>query len=172
MSFEHNIFIAEPYIDIILHNNNFEIIDKEYYLDHSIIYITKYIEKNIIPKPFPNLYNEYKQMATNFRDYHVKIVEDFNKKISDFDGTVFLFGGHIFSQSLIKFGLNVDKIKCILDNDKQKINQRLYGTKLVVKNPSIIKNKKNVAVVLKAASYQNEIKQQLYELNKDIIIFE
>ena len=39
------------------------------------------------------------------------------------------------------------------------------------KNPIIIKNKKNVAVIVKAASYQEEIENQLYELNNKVLIF-
>ena len=41
LNFEHNFFIIEDYIDIILYNNNFEILEKKYYLDHSIMYLTK-----------------------------------------------------------------------------------------------------------------------------------
>jgi hypothetical protein len=171
-NFEHNFFIAEPYIDVILHNNNFEIVEKEYYLDHSIIYITKYNEKTIIPNLFPNLYNQNKQLVIDFKNYHETIITNFNDKIKNFDGEVYLFGGHIFSQFLIKFGLKTDKIKCILDNSKEKNKYRLYGTKLTIEFPEIIKNIDKCAVILKVASYQNEIKKQLYELNKDVIIYE
>lgn len=172
INFEHNFFITEPYIDTILHNNNFEIIEKEYYLDHSIIYITKYIEKEIIPQSFPNLYDKYNQLAIDFKDYHNNEIVKINKKIEKFDGIVYLFGGHIFSQFLISFGLKVDKINCILDNSKEKNKQRLYGTNLIVEFPDIIKNNKNCAVILKVASYQEEIKKQLYELNKDVVIID
>ena len=171
-NFEHNFFIAEPYIDIILHNNNFEIIEKEFYLDHSIIYITKYNEKTIISKSFPNLYTKNKQLVLDFKEYHEKIVSNFNDKIEKYDGEIYLFGGHIFSQFLIMFGLKTDKIKCILDNSKEKNKCRLYGTRLNIEFPEIIKDNKKCAVILKAASYQDEIKKQLYKLNKDVIIFE
>ena len=171
-NFEHNFFIIEPYIDIILHNNNFEIIDKEYYLDHSIIYITKYNEKSKIPISFPDLYDKNKNLVLDFKEYHEKIVSSFNNKIEKYDGEIYLFGGHIFSQFLIMFGLKTDKIKCILDNSKEKNKCRLYGSKLIVESPEIIKNIDKCAVILKAATYQNEIKNQLYKLNKDVIIFE
>ena len=104
-NFEHNFFIIEHYIDIILHNNNFEIIDKEYYLDHSIIYITKYNEEPVIPISFPNLYDKNKNLVLDFKEYHEKIVSSFNNKIEKYDGEIYLFGGHIFSQFLIMFGL-------------------------------------------------------------------
>ena len=86
------------------------------------------------------------------------------------EGNIFLFGGHIFSLYLIKFGLNTDKIINIIDNSKDKEGLKLYGTDLIVKNPSIIKGMENVIVIVKAASYQKEIEEQLIELNKNVII--
>ena len=53
----------------------------------------------------------------------------------------------------------------------EKENKKVYGTNFVVKNPIIIKNKNNIAVIVKAASYQEEIEKQLFELNKNTIIF-
>ena len=172
LNFEHNFFITEQFIDIILHNNNFDIIQKEYYLDHSIIYLTKYKEHDISIKKFPNMYIEYKDMAMSFYNYHITLVENINKTINNYKGNIYLFGGHIFSQFLICFGLNVNKIKCILDNSKEKNKKRLYGTNLIIEYPNIIKNIPNTYIILKAASYQDEIKKQLYEINNNIIIIE
>ena len=45
LDFEHNFFIIEDYIDVILYNNNFEILEKIFFLDHSIIYITQKIDR-------------------------------------------------------------------------------------------------------------------------------
>ena len=58
-NFEHNILITEPHIDVLLNNNNFEIMSKQYYLDHSIIYVTKYNDSEVQMEPYPNLYQEY-----------------------------------------------------------------------------------------------------------------
>tara|TARA_B110000008_G_C16977334_1_gene566433 strand:+ start:2145 stop:4103 length:1959 start_codon:yes stop_codon:yes gene_type:complete len=171
LDFEHNFFIIEDYINVILHNNNFEIIEKEFYLDHSIIYITKKIENNnLILKTFPNLYEENKKIALDFYNYHIDLIEKLNKQIDNFDGELYLFGGTGFSIFLIMFGLKIDKIINILDNDTEKENKKVYGTNFIVKNPEIIKDKHNVAVIVKAASYQEEIETQLYQLNNKIII--
>ena len=59
-----------------------------------------------------------------------------------------------------------------MDNSKEKNKCRLYGTNLTIEFPEIIKHNKKCAIILKVASYQDEIKKQLYELNKDVIIFE
>jgi ubiquinone/menaquinone biosynthesis C-methylase UbiE len=171
LDFEHNFFIIEEYIDIILHNNNFKILEKKYYLDHSIIYITKKIKNtNLVLKSFPNLYIENKIIAMNFYNYHTDLIKKLNKQIDNFNGDVYLFGGTGFSIYLIVFGLKTDRIICILDNDTEKENKKVYGTNFIIKNPLIIKNKKNVAIIVKAANYQQEIEEQLYKLNSNILI--
>ena len=171
LNFEHNVYISEAYIDIILNNNKFDIIEKSYYLDHSIIYITKYNqEKNYIYKEYPNLFNENKELVISFKEYYENVVKKINLQINNLEGELYLFGGHIFSQYLIKFGLNTKNIINILDNSKEKEDCKLYGTELVVKNPSVIKDKKNVTVIVKAASYQKEIEDQLIKINKNVKI--
>ena len=171
LDFEHNFFIIEDYIDIILHNNNFEILEKKFYLDHSIIYMTKKIEKKIIIKEFPNLYEINKQIAIDFYNYHQDTIIKLNKIIDNFEGELYLFGGTGFSIYLIKFGLKIDRIINILDNDPEKENKKVYGTNLIVKNPRIITDKKRVGVIVKAASYQEEIESQLIQLNNKVLIF-
>ena len=105
-----------------------------------------------------------------FYNYHIELIDKLNKQINEFDGDLYLFGGTGFSIYLIMFGLNTDKIICILDHDTEKDNKKVYGTNFIVKNPSIIKNNSNVAIIVKAASYQQEIEDQLYSLNKNILI--
>ena len=95
-----------------------------------------------------------------------------NKKLKEYDGEVYLFGAHLFSQYLIAFGLNQEKIVGILDNSELKIGKRLYGTKLNVFHPEKIKNKEKIAIILKVATYREEILEQLYKINPSIEIFE
>ena len=68
------------------------------------------------------------------------------------------------SQFLIKFGLKLDNVLGILDNDTRKQNLYLYGTKIKVFSPNILKNKKLPLVIIRAAQYSQEIKKQI--LNK------
>lgn len=174
LNFEHNFYITEPFIDTILNNNGFEICSKKYYLDHSIIYITQplvYSINNIVP--FPNLYNVYKTHLDEFFKYHISLVHRINKAIKHTYLPIYLYGAHIFSQFLIGFGLHTNKIKCILDNSPQKQQKRLYGTTLFVEAPTVITNDiEGCIVILKAASYQEEIKTQLLKLNNKAIIIE
>jgi hypothetical protein len=44
-----------------------------------------------------------------------------------------------------------------------KNGKRLYGTKFSVEYPNVLKNKKDVAIILKVANYTNEIKNQILD---------
>ena len=79
-----------------------------------------------------------------------------------------MFGAHIFSQMLIFNGLNITKIRGVLDNDKKKQNKYLYGTNLKVFNPQILKKKNKPIIILRAAQYNYEIKNHIIKfVNKN-----
>ena len=89
------------------------------------------------------------------------------------DLPIYLFGGHIFSQYLIKNGLNINKIKGILDNDTNKQGKRLYGTPLFVISPNNLKDIEKPIVILKTGFYNNEIKDDIVNnINKNTIFFD
>ena len=58
-------------------------------------------------------------------------------------------------------GLDKTYIKCILDNDPYKQGSRLYGTNLLVNSPDILKPDDSPIVILKAGTYNEEIKSQI-----------
>ena len=96
-----------------------------------------------------------------------------NQKIEDFKGEIYLFGAHIFSQFLIYNGLNVNKIKNVLDNSEMKQGNRLYGTNFKVLSPKVLENKTDVAIILKVANYKNEIKTDIVDnINKSVTFWE
>ena len=107
----------------------------------------------------------------DYVDGQLDDVKKLNSEISKFDGEIFLFGGHIWSQFLISNGLDMSKIKCILDNSPMKQGKRLYGTSLKVKSPKILKGRENVAVIVKAAQYSKEIKDDIYNNINNKVIF-
>ena len=100
-------------------------------------------------------------MFEEFIQYHTELVDMINKQIESSSSPIFLFGGHIFSQFLIGFGLNVENIINILDNSDIKHNKRLYGTNLIVKSPKILKEYQKPIVILKAGVYNDEIKTDI-----------
>jgi len=171
LMFEHSIFLIEDFLDVLLHNTGFQILEKFYFKsDHSIFYATKFVA-NTSQKEFPNLYEKNRTLYLEFIEYYQNFVNDTNSKINDFSGKVYLFGGHLFSQYLLSFGLDENKIDGILDNSSLKIGKRLYGSQLDVFHPNKIKDEKCI-VILKVGSYHDEIAQQLREINPSVIILE
>lgn len=171
INFEHTFFLTEELMDYLLSIYNFEILEKSYFDDHSIFYATKK-NSNLKPLPLTNCYDEYKGIYYDFISYYEAEVERLNELISEHDGKVYLFGAHIFSQFLLYMGLNRDKIELILDNSQIKTGQRLYGSNLSVDLPKAIESGKNIAIIVKAGQYQEEVKKQLVSLNRDCIIWE
>lgn len=170
LNFEHTIFLTEYFVDYLLVKYGFKIIEKKYFGNpHSIFYATeKSTEKNEFV--FANKYIEYKKIFLDFIDYHKTMVAELNKKIADTDKPVYLFGAHIFSQYLINFGLNVEKIVSILDNSPLKQGKRLYGTNLIVESPKVLSDKNGAIIILKAGIYNNEIKKDISDnINRDVI---
>tara|TARA_Y100000389_G_scaffold204655_1_gene258612 strand:- start:3669 stop:4799 length:1131 start_codon:yes stop_codon:yes gene_type:complete len=168
--FEHPNYLSEDYLDIIIHNSGQKIFDKIYYLDHSIIYITKKNYENYDILAYPNLYHKNIQLLNDFFNFYKTHIQTINKIINNFTH-VYIFGAHIFSQFLLSFGLKSSNISYILDNDQNKHNKRLYGFNLFVRSPNIIQNQDNCFIILNVSSYKNEIKEQLYNINKTIEIF-
>ena len=173
INFEHTIFFTEPYIEYALAKTGFEIVNKKYYLeDHSIFYFTKKINNKSKIDLSPDLYNSNTRLFKNYIHTHKILINKLNQKLNEFQGQCYLFGAHIFSQYLISFGLNTKNIEYVLDNDPKKQGGRLYGTTLFVSSPDSIRNMDNVAVILKAGQYQEEVKKQLLEINSDLIFWE
>lgn len=174
INFEHTVFLTEPFIDYILQSNGFLIKEKRYFLDdHSIFYATVRDEAVASSARLPNEYERNRQVYMDYIQYHNDLIRELNHKISNQRGDIFLFGGHIFAQYLIGFGLDVSRIQCILDNDHQKQDRRLYGSSLMVSSPEILREAKKPAVILKAGVYNNEIKEDiLNNINRNTVFWE
>ena len=166
LNFEHTIFITEPYINYLLSKNGFELLDKQYFRDdHSIFYAyekSTNVEIVTLPK---NLYKHNKNLYLEYIGYHEQLINDLNVKIDNSDpkSQIYLFGAHIFSQSLIQLGLKTSRILYLLDNDPNKQGKRLYGTDMIVKSPNCIEVDENPIIILKAGVYNNEIKKDILE---------
>ena len=161
LNFEHTFFINESLADYLVTSNNFFIQEKKYFKDDHSIFYSCIKKNNVKTKHLPkNSYEENKKSFNEFISYHTELVRKLNSNI-DKKKEVFLFGAHIFSQYLIMLGLSTKNIKCILDNDKDKQNKRLYGTDLFVKSPKSLKEISNPLVILKAGTYNDEIKEDI-----------
>lgn len=173
LNFEHTVYLTEEYVDHILKLCDFEIIEKQYFKnDHSIFYATRKNKKYPIIESVPNSYKKNKDIFNSYINFHSQLIQKLNALIQKHNGPVYLFGGHIFSQYLLGFGLNESKIECVLDNDSAKQGKRLYGSSLVVNSPKILTNVKNSAVILKAGVYNEEIKHDIIEnINSNVVFW-
>lgn len=174
INFEHAVFLTEPFIEYILHSNGFMIKEKHYFLeDHSIFYATIRDDAAISFAQLPNEYEHNRKIYMDYIQYHIDLIKELNSKMSNQRGDIFLFGGHIFAQYLLGFGLDESRIQCILDNDPHKQGRRLYGSKLMVLSPKILRNVDNPVVILRAGIYNEEIKKDILEnINPNVIFWE
>lgn len=167
MNFEHPYFLNKNIIKDLLSETGFKIIEKKYFKNsHSIFYKTiKLQEKNNLKKK--NFYKKNLKLFKNLNKNWKRDVESLNKSLNKKKNN-YLFGAHIFSQNLIQYGLKINNISGILDNDTEKQNEYLYGTKIKVFCPKILREKTDPVVILRAGTYNSEIKKQLISINKSV----
>lgn len=169
LNFEHTFYYNFAILKQFFDNAGFEILE---YVEgqHSLFFKLKKIKNTISEKQNSNLKNHNsKSIFLNYIKDLQSSVELINNKGKEFN-KVFLFGAHIFSQTLINLGIKNELIEGILDNDPTKHGKRLYGTEKKVFSPTILKNLNKTLVVVKAGIYSNEINQQLETLNPNLVI--
>jgi hypothetical protein len=162
LNFEHTVFLTEPYVEYLLAKYGFRLEEKKYFMeDHSIFYAA-IRTTNTAPYSLPDsLYHQNKQLYLDYVEYHVNLINELNRQLLTEARPVYLFGAHVFAQSLIGFGLDQSRIVSLLDNDSQKQGRRLYGTKLMVQSPSVLRDVKSPCVILKTGVYNKEIKEDI-----------
>ena len=162
MNFEHPFFLNEYIIEILLKKTGFKILEKKYYGKHHSIFYKTIKQKKINNQKIKNLYKKNLSLFKKLIDDWNLDVAKINNQTKKFnDKKIFIFGAHIFSQNLIKNGLNLNNIFGILDNDKNKQNEYLYGTRLKVFSPLILKKFSHPVVILRAGEYNSEIKGEI-----------
>ncbi len=172
LNFEHTYLLDPDQAETIFINAGFEVLEKKKYLIHSYFYHLKKTKRTQI------MYQEFNNIKTQSVKFLrmieslVEFVAKSNKLIEAHSGPIYLFGAHVFSQSLIFFGLNTERIVGVLDNASEKQNKRLYGTLYQVSSPSVISGLNNVMVILNASHYQSEIRNQLMSINRNTKIVE
>lgn len=163
INFEHTIFLTEPYIEYLLAKHGFRLISKQYYEeDHSIFYAAiRQLAVEQISFPL-DIRAKNQAMYSDYLLTHQQLIARINQRVASAK-QVYLFGGHVMSQYLIAFGLDVTRVLAVLDNDPKKHGRRLYGTSLLVQSPAILKNVKDPVVILRAGVFSSEIKRDILE---------
>jgi 2-polyprenyl-3-methyl-5-hydroxy-6-metoxy-1,4-benzoquinol methylase len=166
INFEHTYFINEYFLSKLFELHGFELVEKSYYYkEFNIFYCVKKCESKTTDFD-QSKYEEYKTKFLKYFEDIINFVKKVNSEISNQDD-VFMFGGHVTSQFLLSLGLKESKITCLLDNDPNKQNKRLYGSNLIIQSPTILADYDNPILILKNSSFDEEIKAQILEINKN-----
>ena len=172
LNFEHSVYLTDEFIDFLLNSNGFTVKEKYYYLDdHSIFYAAQKTDEKPVIQLSDGLYKKNKKLYLDYIDFHLSLVVSINEKIVNHrNGNVFLFGAHVQSQYLVGFGLNIDPIVAILDNDVNKHGKRLYGTDKFVMSPNELSKLESPLVIIRAGTFSSEIYNQLRSINHGVIL--
>jgi len=160
INFEHTYYLDEFVLENVLAKAGF-VVDKKVVDNHSVFV------KAVKCSDISNVNVDFSYVKDLFLDYIHKLNADVTDIVDNIDRDVYLFGAHIFSQTLLNFGLNESKVISILDNDTKKQNKRLYGTNLVIQSPEILKEVHNPIVILRVGVYTEEIKNQILKINSN-----
>ncbi len=172
LNFEHTVYLSDDYIELLLRSNGFAIIEKHYYLDdHSIFYAAQKIDEKSIGQLPNDLYKKNKKLYLDYVGFHLSLISSINDRIANHKNkNIFLFGAHVQSQYLVGFGLNIDPVVAVLDNDKNKHGKRLYGTDKLVMDPNKLSAMNSPLVIIRAGTFTNEISIQLKLINPSVIL--
>lgn len=165
LNFEHTYYIDMDIIRYLFSSRGYEVVDYEYHNPYNVFVACQRSEARWGLQGLMSKAQERISCFREFVSYHEKLVSQFNQDLDNSEVRKFLFGGHIFSQYLLKFGLAEDRFESVLDNDRDKIGRRLYGTNLQVRSPKILKDVKDPLVVLRVGQFREEIKRGILDIN-------
>ncbi len=164
MNFEHSYGVTKNLLHKMLRHCNLRIVEQSDFNKYCVFICAVKDSKDLQEDYNPVENESYYHKFINYHDTELKRIKSSLEK----EEKAFIFGAHIFTQFLLKYGLDENKFVCVLDNDERKIGKRLYGTNLKVCSPKVLKNYESPIVLLKAAQYTNEIKCDIIEnINSD-----
>jgi hypothetical protein len=174
VNFEHTFFLTEPFIEHLLAGAGFELDRKQLFKeDHSIFFSAV---KRAVTSPIElldGLYEVNRALYLDYVTYHEALVADLNRRVRLSDAPSYVFGAHVFTQTLIAFGLDTSGLSGVLDNDPSKVGRRLDGTDLRVESPARLVDLAEVNIILKAGVYTEEIRRDiLTNHNPNAVFFE
>ena len=164
LNFEHTFYVDEFVLEYFLNYCGF-VVEKKVVDPHSVFFKCKKTN-NITKVNFDFSY--IKNLFLNYSNFLCKDVDLIKEKTKN--NNFYLFGAHVFSQTLLNFGLDENRVMSILDNDPQKQGKRLYGTKIFIQSPNILIDDSFPIVVLRSGIYTEEIRKQLLSINSTIKI--
>ena len=165
LNFEHTFFLRKEYLEWLLAVTGFSIVEHIPFRDHSLQYVVE--RTRTVPVPdvdWSTLRDENQALLRSFVNRLFEDTAETNRRASEADGPLYIFGAHVTSQYLISAGLDVSSVECILDNNTAKQGRRLYGCPLFVREPKAIQGDERPHIIVRMANYQGEVERQLQDL--------
>jgi len=176
LNIEHTFYYEDIHIINLFLKNNYKLINNYYYLEHSIFMIFEYDNNINLDTTKLELYNnEIKLNIKIIFDNFFKEILDLKDKINillnnNLNDKYAIFPCNHYIQYLYTFGLEINKIDYLYDNNINKFNKKLYGTNLICKNIDFFKNN-NIKIILIGSLYNLEILDNLKINNIEYFIF-
>jgi 2-polyprenyl-3-methyl-5-hydroxy-6-metoxy-1,4-benzoquinol methylase len=169
INFEHTYFFDLPLLEWMLRDAGFTVEDTRAFERHSFFLAARPDAEPGTAGPPPDA----RGGARAFVRFVAAARADARAlaaRAAAFDGPVYLFGAHVFSQFLIGCGFPPERAVVVLDNDPAKQGLRLYGTPLTVQPPAVLDGV-GAAVIVRATHYTAEITDQLRALAPGVEIW-
>lgn len=170
LNFEHTFFIDEESARFILAKSGFKVLNVKYFKNHSIFICAEKVETSYEPEA-ARFDDQTKQLLSSWKNMS-DMANRFYEKSKEANSKCYIFGAHVFGQSIHYLMRDSSGVFGVLDESEDKIGKRLYGTELTVYGLSEIVNQESPVIALAASYYQKEIKEKILFANKQAIIIE
>jgi hypothetical protein len=171
LNFEHTYFFDVALLTWMLRDAGYTVADPDRFEHHSFFFDARPDAEPGAAGPPPDARDGARAFA-RFVETARADAQELIARAAAFDGHVYLFGAHVFSQFLVGCGFPPERATAVLDNDPAKQGLRLYGTPLTVEPPAVIADiDPPVAVIVRATHYTAEITEQLRTLAPGVEIW-
>jgi hypothetical protein len=174
LNFEHTYFFDIALLSWMLRDAGFTVQEPQRFEHHSLFMAARPDAEPGAAGPPPDARDGARAFARFVTEARAD-AEALAARAAAFEGPVYLFGAHVFSQFLIGCGFPAQSATAVLDNDPHKQGLRLYGTPLEVAAPAVIAEvdppAPTAAVVVRATHYTAEITEQLRTLAPQVEIW-
>lgn len=161
LMFEHLNFLPKGELIKLFECYGFSLIDTNEFGSHSIFACFEKTQVSTTPFTTTVKAKDFEMMCERYKKHAKSFSDRLNSFFGDSTGPTLLFGAHIFAQYLLVSGLEQDRISAILDNNNEKWGKRLYGSSLIIEEPSKFEAGPPVKVGLAMGNYETEIVEQL-----------